>query len=383
MGERWPVLLMCRELGIGGSERQLAEIAKALDRSRFEPHVACLWADGMRGDELRAAGVPILELRIHSFLRPEAIGAVWRLGRYIRRRRIQLVHTFDAPMNILGAPVAHLLRVPVTLSSQRATRALVTHKERHALRLTDRMVDGVVVNCLDMRRQLIEEERLPARLIHLCYNGVDLARFSPSPREARERPTIGVVCALRPEKDLPTLLEAFARVRAARPGIKLLMVGSGSLREELGEMSARLGLDDDCHFEPVTPDVAPWLRRIDIFALPSIYEAFSNSIMEAMACGCAVVASRVGGNPEQVEHERTGLLFRAGDVADLAACLDRLVASPELRQTLASAGNEFVRQNLSIEASARRMGEIYESFLGHAGAASRTSAKRSAIRSQE
>jgi len=365
MGAPWPVLLMARELGLGGSERQLAEIAKSLDRSRFEAHAGCLHARGVRADELRAAGVPILELGIRSYLRPSALGAAWRMGQYIRRHRIQLVHTFDVPLNQFGVPVARAFRVRAVLSSQRARRDLVSKLNYHFLRLTDRMVDGVVVNCQEMRRQLVEEERVPAGIIHLCYNGVDTTRFAPGARTTRDSAavTIGVVCALRPEKDLATLLEAFARVRQARPGVKLMLVGSGESGEALRAQSSRLGLGADCHFEPATADVAPWLRQIDVFVLPSISEAFSNSIMEAMACGCTGVASRVGGNPELVEHERTGLLFRAGDAAELAACLERLVDCPDLREGLAAAGSAFVRQNLSLEASARRMGAIYELFL--------------------
>ena len=373
MSEPWPVLLMARELALGGSERQLCEFAKAMDRSRFEPHVACFRGDGFRGDELRAAGVPILELPVGSFLSPSALAGARRLGRYLDRHRIRIVHAFDLPLTIFGVPVARAFRTPLVLSSQRSHRDLAPGLRRHMRRLADFVVDGLVVNCLSVARQLVAEEHVPAGLIHLCYNGVDVTRFYPGercwpPALQGASLVIGTLCAFRKEKALPTLLEAFARVRSLRPHLKLLLVGDGPLRKDLQERSARLGLAEDCHFEPATADVARWFHATDIFVLPSVSEALSNSLMEAMACGCCAVASRVGGNPELVTHERTGLLFTAGDVAGLAACLQRLIEQPGLAQELAAAGAAHLRERFSTQVAARRMEEIYTGLIGSADA---------------
>jgi glycosyltransferase involved in cell wall biosynthesis len=118
-----------------------------------------------------------------------------------------------------------------------------------------------------------------------------------------------------------------------------------------------------CHFEPATPDVAAWLRALDIFVLPSRSEALSNSLMEAMACGCCPVASDVGGNPELVIPMETGLLFRPGDVADLASKLGRLAADPALRRSLAARAAARIATEFPVEAAGLRMGEIYLSLL--------------------
>jgi glycosyltransferase involved in cell wall biosynthesis len=106
---------------------------------------------------------------------------------------------------------------------------------------------------------------------------------------------------------------------------------------------------------------------MDIFVLPSLSEALSNSLMEAMACGCCAVASEVGGNPELVEHGQTGLLFPAGDSLALAAALESLLDSPALRHRLAGAGAGFIREGFSSQAAARRMGRIYAGCIGGAG----------------
>ncbi len=180
-----PVLLMVQELNLGGSERQMAEIAKALDRSRFDPRAGCFRPPaGLRADDLRAAGVPIIHFPVPSLASTK--GAL-RIATYIRDQKIRLVHTFDTPANLYGVPAARLAGSTAVLSSQRVDRALWPSAQRHGLRLTDHLVDGIVVNCEFLRRHLRDEEKVPAGLIHLCYNGIDTKLFFRSAPEAGRR----------------------------------------------------------------------------------------------------------------------------------------------------------------------------------------------------
>jgi L-malate glycosyltransferase len=365
------VLLVARELDLGGTERQLTETALGLDHGRFDPHVACFRGGGIRARELKRAGVPVLELGVQSLVSRSAVRGARRLGRYLERHGIQLVHAFDVPSVLFAVPAARWYRVPVVLASQRAHRALTPGITRHLLRLTDRLADGIVVNSKAVARELIAEDGVPRPFLHLAYNGIDTARFRPDGTRApllwpERQLAIGVVCALRPEKGLGTLLDAFARLHGKWPRTRLLVVGGGPMREPLGQRAAELGLGTACHFQPAAEEVGPWLRSMDIFVLPSLSEAMSNSLMEAMACGCCVVASEVGGNPELVEHGKTGLLFPAGDSGALAAALDSLVKNESLRQRLAAAGTSFIREGFSAQAAARRMERIYSGFFDSA-----------------
>src|SRR5215467_4793211 len=173
-----PVLLLVRELGIGGTERQLVETARFLPRDRFQPHVGCFRPDGPRRVDLEQAGVPILHLPMHSFLSSAVVSAVSRLRSYIREQRIQVVHAFDAPLNIFSVPVAKMAGVPAVLSSQRGHRDLTGDATKRCLRATDRLTDAVVVNCDSMRRYLIEDERVSAAKIRICYNAVDTDEYA-------------------------------------------------------------------------------------------------------------------------------------------------------------------------------------------------------------
>src|SRR5262249_53884686 len=157
---------------------------------------------------------------------------------------------------------------------------------------------------------------------------------------------------------LATLLQAFARIRRARPRMKLAIVGSGPILELLQAEARSLGILEDCIFQPATNHVAAWLNAMDIFVLPSQSEDLSNSLIDAMACGCCAVASNVGGNPELVQHEQTGLLFEAGDVPALSAALEILIGNAQLRKRLAAGAAVRIRERFSIQASAERMEEI-------------------------
>jgi glycosyltransferase involved in cell wall biosynthesis len=149
--------------------------------------------------------------------------------------------------------------------------------------------------------------------------------------------------------------------------MKLAIVGDGPMLEPLQAKARALGIREDCVFARATFEVTEWLRAMDIFVLPSLSEALSNALMEAMACGCPVVASNVGGNPELVRNGETGLLFKPGDVERLAVALQVLVENQSLRERLADAGAKFVQERFSIRASAERMGEIYEQLLRSRG----------------
>ena len=355
-------MLLARELGIGGSERQLVEVAKALDRARFQVHVG-YFREGFRVEELRSAGIPVLEIPVRSFRSSGVVTGARVLRRYLREHAIQLVHAFDYPLICFGVPVAKLAGVPAVLSSQRSSRELAPRAYQRLLRITDRFMDGIVVNCEAMRNHLVEDQGVSVERIRLCYNGVDTETFRGEDNRRSGAPlVIGTVCALRLEKGIDLLLESFAKMKGGE-AVKLVVVGSGPARVGLEALSGRLGIRERVHFEPETNQVASWLRSMDIFVLPSRSEALSNALMEAMASGCACIASNVGGNPELIRHEETGLLFDPDDAPGLTRAMERLSEDEEMRTRLTMAGAKRMRDEFSIAAAASHMAEIYASFL--------------------
>jgi glycosyltransferase involved in cell wall biosynthesis len=368
----WPILLMVRELGIGGCERDLTKLAKKLDRTRFAPHVGCFHSEGLRTAELQAAGIPIVRFPVTSLKSWSAIEGGRQMGRYLKDNGIVIVHAFDVPTVLFAIPAARFHRTPVIIANQLAYRDLFPPLYQRMLRVTDRLADCVVSNSQAVQQYLIDQEHVPAGRTYLCYNGVETEVFHPSPEPrppalAGASLVIGAICALRPEKRLDLLLQAFSRIRHLRDGIKLLIVGSGPVLPSLTNLCTALGLDDACIFEPSKTDVAPWMRAIDVFVMSSESESFPNALLEAMASGCAPVGSRVGGIPELISPNQTGLLFESGDIEGLAAALSLLIADEPLRLRLSQAAVRSARENFSMEINASCNQQLYDRLLKQKG----------------
>lgn len=364
------ILLMSYYLGPGGSERQLTEIARGLKRDDFSVRVGSFYPKGLRADELRAAGVPLISFPVRSFLRPSVLRVAHQLRRYVETERIDLVHTFDPPSTLFAVPALAFgrgaRRRPVILSSQRGHRDLNPGLGRRLLRGTDRWADGIVVNCRYLENHLLEEENVPRAKINLCYNGLNTEDFSP-PVARGAGFTIGAAAVFRREKGLDTLLRAFSDLRRNAPEARLLLVGGGPLQSELEGLAAALNLGDSCRFVPQAGAMEEWYRQFDVFVLPSHSEALSNALMEAMACGCACVASAVGGNPELVRTGETGLLFRPGDVDDLSEKLQSLYARPDERAAMGERSATWVRREFRLERAVDQMSSIYRKYLSGDG----------------
>jgi glycosyltransferase involved in cell wall biosynthesis len=324
-------------------------------------------------DPLREAGVPFFFTGPRSLIGISALREALRLRAYIRQHRIRIVQTFDYTMNVLAIPAARSVPGLITIANLRCYMDLIPRRYRWLNHMAHRMAAGIVVNSNDLKRHLSADYSIPARKIFTCHNGIDIAVFHPAPRP--ELPglegaslVIGTVCVLRPEKNLPLLFEAFQSVAQNRPDIRLLIAGSGPEEPALRALAKRLGIEQRCVFRPSTPDVAGTLAAIDVFVLPSPSEGLSNALMEAMACGCCVIACAVGGNPELVTDGATGLLFPSRDLNALIALLSQMADNAERRQALGSAAAEKMRRDFSLARAVDNMQEIYQTMLSRSSA---------------
>ena len=296
------------------------------------------------------------------------------MGRYIRRHGIQVVHCFDVPTDLFAAPVARLYRVPVVLTCQLSYRDLYPGFLRPMLRFTDRIADRVVVNSEALKTHMVKDEHASPDRVVVCHNGVDTSIFHGRNRTrvsqvADASLVVGAVCVLRAEKRLDLLMESFARVRHCRPGMKLLIVGSGDQLPQLEALRDRLGIGADCILIPAQENVAEWMRSMDIFVMSSESESFPNALLESMACECCVIGSRVGGIPELIEDGVNGLLFPSGDLNSLSSQLELVINDPALRQKLSLAAGRTAREEFSMEIAARRTEALYTDLLARRGIA--------------
>jgi len=154
------------------------------------------------------------------------------------------------------------------------------------------------------------------------------------------------------------LVESFVRLYRIDNRARLLIVGSGPEKPGLVQKAAELGLTDACMFQDTVSLPAEWMRAIDVFVLPSLSEGFSNSLLEAMACGCCPVASRVGGTPELVEDGKCCILFEPGNLSELSDVLVHLTQHPEEQRRLAEQAAIFVREHLTVQQASARLANI-------------------------
>jgi L-malate glycosyltransferase len=363
-----PVLMMARELGLGGIERDVSKFARHIRKHGIEPHVACFNPGGARWREIESAGIPVVPIRITSFKSRSALDGAKLFRDYVQRHNIRVVHAFDVPTDVFGVPLARLARVPVTISSQLCYRELSPPHMRALLAVIDRVATGLFVNCEAIREHLANDWKVSRKRIHVCYNGVETNEFHAS---GRSRPpaladasvVIGTVAVLREEKNLPALIQAFAEVHNVDPRAKLLIVGSGPMRDDLQRQAAQLGVSQAAMFQEASPNPADWMRAIDIFALPSRSEAFSNALLEAMACGCCPIGSRLGGTPELIAENQRGLLFEPGNTAEFTEKLKILTLDEGRRRAMGEASAAFVRDRLNMDVASAKLAAIYTSLV--------------------
>jgi glycosyltransferase involved in cell wall biosynthesis len=239
-------------------------------------------------------------------------------------------------------------------------------------RFTHPLADRVTCVSQQVADFVAREVGIPSEETVVIPNGVDLHRFDRLPAKQEVRRTLGLpndellvgtVTRLNPVKRLDVLLRAVA----ALEGVHTVIVGDGPERRQLEAMADQLGLADRVHLVGHQQDVRPWLAALGVFVLSSDWEGMSNALLEAMAAGLPIVATAVGGVPEVVVDDATGLLVPPGDPNALAEAITRLLRDPDLRRTMGQAGRARVVQHFSIDETVRLTEELYTTLLEEKG----------------
>ena len=374
-----PVLLVGDTLAMGGTERQFSEIARGLAHSGWDVRVACLRAEGPLRARIEEAGIEPWSCGEGSLKSPTLVRGIWRLARYIRRRRIGIVHSFDFYSNVYGVLAGRLARTGVAIASQRDLGNLRPSAQQRINRMTLYFAHYVLANSEAAATRVRLDGRVHPERVFVIPNGVDTAKFAPLERGGDIRPVrvFGTVSNLRPEKGLGDLVRATALLRDRYPDVRMVIWGEGPLRSELATLIRSLGLESLVQLPGHTDDARATLCTMDAFILPSLSESCSNSLMEAMAAGLPVIASDTGGNPELVLDGSSGLLVRPGDPADLARAMGHLMDNPAIAATLGTQAAQQARAKFALPAMLARIEALYVSALsgGKDRAASEASGK--------
>jgi glycosyltransferase involved in cell wall biosynthesis len=353
-GRRRRIVHVTRCLDVGGQEKLLVEFARWDDRARFDLHFVSLTGRGVLAETLEKLGWSVTALGEPEGLRP---GLVLRLAKCLRRLAPDVVHTHDDKPLVYGAGAARLARVPSVIHTKHYARLPQNTSRQTALvRTAARLTQHFVCVSHDSARAAIAQ-RIPARKVSTIWNGIDLTRFSFTGPDLN-RPVV-TVARLSPEKDIATLLRATAEIVREEPSFRVSIAGAGPCRTELEALAETLSLRDHACFLGEINDIPRLLGQARFFVLPSTTEGISLTLLEAMACGLAVVATQVGGNPEVVVEGETGLLVPAKDPAALAKSMLRLWRDPEQARRLGRLGRQRVEEHFDARHMVAKYEDLY------------------------
>jgi glycosyltransferase involved in cell wall biosynthesis len=360
--KRPSVFLMIESLETGGSERQFCELAQALDRERFDVHLGCIRQRGAFAQELGA--IPQFRLG-GSLYGLQSMRTRFRLARHLRRCSIAIAHAFEFYSNMTLIPAARLARLPVIIGSQRQLGDLLTSTQSRAQMAMFRWCDTVICNSRAAADGLITAG-MPERKIAVIGNALSPQSFSETAPAIPRQPgvlRVGMIARMNARyKNHHVFLRAAARLAAQFPGIEFPLVGDGPLRNELEQTAQELGIRAQVQFLGDRRDIPAVLAGIDVSVVPSASESLSNVVLEAMAAGVPVVATRVGGNPELINEQR-GLLVPPDDDQALASALGRLLTDAPLRATMAENAKAFAYENFSRRNISARYQDLYSELL--------------------
>lgn len=381
MRGRIKILYLIGTLDIGGAEGQLVALARGLDRTRFEPVVFCLTATGPLAAELEAAGIRVVGFGLRGLrLWRHPLRVLWAIGAVViavRRERPRIIQGVLFHAYVLAALAGRLAGVPHILASRRSLGAFKESRPHYRLaeRWTNRLVHVWVANSEAVRHDVAAREGVDPARIRMVYNAIRTEGYGGPRSEALAAalglppggPVVGVVANLIHYKGHTHLLAAGRRVAGRFPRLTFLLVGEGPCRAALERQAAGLGLAERVRFLGSRRDVPALLALMDVVALPSLEEGFPNALLEAMAAGKPVVASRVGGVPEAVVEGQTGLLVPPGDPAALAEALLALLEDPARAAAMGAAGRRHVAERFGMARMVEETQTVYEELLRGAG----------------
>jgi glycosyltransferase involved in cell wall biosynthesis len=349
----------------GGTERQMIELVRRLDPSRWAIHIACFHARGAWFERAAQAAASVAEFPVSSFRGLDTPAHLWAFARWCRTHRIAVVHTTELYSNIFGLPGAALAGVAVRIGNRREINPDKSAAQIALQRAAYGCAQRIVANSRAAADRLIAE-RVPRRKVAVIPNGLDFHAFEP--RIAAERPRrVAVVANLRPEKGHDVLIDAAVDVLRRVPDAHFDLVGGGPERDALVARAEARQVRHAFTFWGHQDNVAVRLAAADLFVLPSRSEAFPNAVLEAMAAGMPIVASAVGGIRELIDNDQTGLLVPAGDPAALADRIVRLMTMTGLAQRLGEAARSTAEARYSFDRMVSSFDALYLSELTRRG----------------
>jgi glycosyltransferase involved in cell wall biosynthesis len=390
-GKKIRVLQLIDGFAVGGAERVVSTLSKNIDRTSFDVFPFALYRSGPFFDELQMAGMGprVLGLRRRSILSGPLFLADMRkilgvLVALFQDLGIDIVHTHLGDSILLGILAAGRAKGPkvcatihsIILNERSARWDLRKWCSESILPRVLPRADRIVAVSDEVARATAGQLKIPLERLLTIPNGIDGSRFKRERDVATMRQQFGLptdkvvlvsVGRLRKEKGFPVLLSALKRIPQDQRPLTIIL-GDGPDKMDLHRLTTQYGLTESVRFLGNRTDVAEYLQASDIFVMSSLWEGLPIALLEAMACGLPVIVTRVGGNPEVVEEDRSGILVPPGDGESLAQAILRLVNDPAQRTRFSKAAYERIESKFGlksfVEAHENMYATLYQSDRG-------------------
>jgi glycosyltransferase involved in cell wall biosynthesis len=370
MAERTNVIHVVEDLKVGGLEKVIAAIVTGLNPRKYHAQVWCLANGGQLADWLQEIGVAVKIFNWRTYHNPLNVA---RLSCRMRRSRIDIVHThgyFGSTFGRMAARAAGITRILTHVHS-----SYLNYSPRHlVIEKVLSYVTPKVICVSNAVREFVEtvEGVSPDKTcliynapIWLPENGPGLTQSRHGLRFTDQDCVLASVGSLVENKGHRVLIESLRALKPAHPRLRLLILGDGPLRAELEDLVRRHHMDSSVVFTGLVKNPRAVLSLADIFVHPSLHrEGLPLAVLEAMDLGLPVVASRIGGIPEAVEHDRSGVLVPPMDSLALSAAIDRLVRDSGERRAMGAAGRKAVAQRFRCDRMIAQIESLYDAMLG-------------------
>jgi glycosyltransferase involved in cell wall biosynthesis len=363
-----PLSILHTESSIGWGGQEIRILTEAQGMMRRGHRITLVTPpEAMLLPAAQKMGLPVIALPIGA----KRLSALMALRRWLalHGRGFDVINMHSSTDSWLSALACRTLRgMPPLVRTRHVSTAI--HNTLPTRWLYLRATAHIVTAGEALRQQLHCDNRFPLEHMTSVPTGIDLARFRPREQIAARRelgtpdtPTLGIVATLRDWKGHAYLLEAFNKLRTRFPTLQLLVIGDGPQREKIEHQIRRLRLNDCVRLVGNQDNVDRWLNALDLFVLPSYgEEGVPQSIMQAMACGLAVVSTPVGAIREAVVDGVTGILVEPMNTDALAESLARLMSDTALRRQMGEAGQRHAQTHFGIDRMLDKMETIFYRF---------------------
>ncbi|MFB3926344.1 MAG: glycosyltransferase [Syntrophales bacterium] len=365
------ILHVTHSLDMGGLERVVVDLARGLTRVGHRVDICCLNGRGTLAEEAEREGIMVYSLK-------KKPGVEWllpvKLSKIIRRGYYDIVHTHNEAGAIYGVPAAVLSNVKNIVHTEHGKEPSYRNKRRLCLaeKCLLRMVDRIVTVSKNLKDYMAASMNMEPDCIRVILNGIDISKFSGRDRRTQMRKSLGIanedfvigtISRIVPLKNHEFLLNIFKELRNHVPGIRLVIVGDGPLRDDIEKSALDKGIGRSVYFLGERRDTPELLSLFDLFMLPSFTEGVSLTLLEAMAAGVPVIASDVGGNSEVIEKGISGILIRLDNPAKWIEETVRLIRKKEERMEISSSAVQSVKKRFGVEIMIAEYEKVYQEVL--------------------